>query len=174
MMNGMVFRRRFQNLRPIHSIKNIVQDVAIIAAAGVRSQLIINTVETPALADTDGVKAGARINTIYIECWLYGNAVAGVNSPVTWFIGKSPGGNLTLPDPAVQGTDDNKKWIFASGKGLLGGTATGQPGYLIRGWFSIPKKMRRFGFNDQLFLRVKNDTANDINFCFMAIYKWYE
>ncbi len=127
----------------------------------------------PALAATSQVVAGSRVNTIYLEVWLYGNAVAGVNSPVTWYLAKNPGGNLTLPDPSVAGTDDNKRWIFAMGKGLLGSSLNGQPGYLIRGWFSIPKRMRRMGFGDLIQLHIKNDTANDINLCKMFIYKWY-
>ncbi len=127
----------------------------------------------PALANTGQVVAGATVNTIYLEIWMYGNAVAGINSPVTWMLAKNPGNNLTLPDPALAGADDNKRWIFAMGKGLLGNSANGQPGYLIRGWFSLPKRMRRQGFDDEIQLIIKNDTANDINLCELAIYKWY-
>lgn len=127
----------------------------------------------PALADTNGVVVGGVVNTVYVEVWLYGNAVAGVNSPVTWYLCKNPGNNLTMPDPALAGADDNKRWIFAMGKGLLGNSGNGQPGYLIRGWFSLPKRMRRMGFDDSIQMLIKNDTANDINVCQLFIYKWY-
>ncbi len=160
--------------RPINSRKNIVQNVAIIAAAGTSTTRIVNSVETmPALAQAAQVVTGSVVNTIYLEVWMYGNAVAGVNSPVTWYLCKNPGNNLTMPDPAVAGTDDNKRWIYAMGKGLVGSSGNGQPGYLIRGWFSIPKRMRRMGFDDEIQLLIKNDTANDINLCTLMIYKWY-
>ncbi len=158
----------------INSRKNIVQSINILSAATQLNLIIVDTVDTmPAIADTDGVTAGAKINTVYIEAWFYGNAVAGINSPLTWALVKSPGANLVIPDPATAGSDDNKRWIFAMGKGLLGNSANGQPGYLIRGWFSIPKRMRRFGHDDQLILAIKNDTANDVNICRIMVYKWY-
>ncbi len=127
----------------------------------------------PALSATSQVVTGSIVNTIYLEVWMYGNAVAGVNSPVTWQLCKNPGNNLTFLGPETAGSDDNKKWIFAMGKGLLGASGNGQPGYLIRGWFRIPPKMRRMGFDDEIQLIVKNDTANDINICKLFIYKWY-
>ncbi len=170
----MSFRRRRNALRPINSRKNIVQAVAIASAAGTDATTIALAVEgMPALAATSQVVAGARINTIYLEVWIYGNAVAGINSPVTWMLFKNPGGNITPPDPALAGASDTKKFIFAMGKGLVGASANGQPGYLIRGWFSIPQRYRRFGFGDTIGLRIKNDTANDLNICKMFIYKWY-
>ncbi len=170
----MSFRRRRDPRRPINSRKNIDQAVAIIAAAATDIDVPIVAVEgMPALAATAQITAGAIVNTIYLEVWLYGNAVAGINSPVTWMLVKNPGNNLTFLGPELAGTDDNKKFIFAMGKGLLGNSGNGQPGYLIRGWFSIPKKYRRFGFGDTLALHVKNDTANDINICKLFIYKWY-
>ncbi len=170
----MSFRRRMSAKRPINSRKNIVQNVAIIAGAGTNTQVIVNSVETmPALANTQQVVTGAIVNTIYLEVWMYGNAVEGVNSPVTWMLAKNPGNNLTLPDPALAGLSDNKRWIFAMGKGLLGSSLNGQPGYLIRGWFSIPKRMRRMGFDDEIVLIIKNDTANNVNLCKLMIYKWY-
>ncbi len=170
----MSFRRRRDPRRPINSRKNIDQSVAIIAAAGTDLDTPIVAVDAmPALAATAQITAGAIVNTIYLEVWMYGNAVAGINSPVTWMLVKNPGNNLTFLGPELAGTDDNKKFIFAMGKGLLGNSGNGQPGYLIRGWFSIPKKYRRFGFGDTLSLIVKNDTANDINICKLFIYKWY-
>ncbi len=157
----------------INSRKNIPQSIAIIAAAGTDDFVIADTVDAPVLATQEAVETGCRINTVYIEYWLMGNAVAGVNSPITWYLAKNPSSELTLPNPALAGIDDNKRFIFAMGKGLLGNQANGQPGYLIRGWFSIPKRFRRMGHDDQLLLRVRNDTANDVNVCRMAIYKWY-
>ncbi len=174
MMNGMVFRRRSNALRPIDSNKNVVNDLAIIAAAGQRDNVIALAVDSAALAAVTNVERGCTINQIYIECWLYGNAVAGVNSRISWYLMKNPGGNLVEPDPSIVGPSDNKKFIFAQGTGLVGNSGNGQPGYLIRGWFSVPKRYRRMGANDAFVLSIKNDTANDVNQCFLIIYKWYK
>ncbi len=169
----MVFRRGMANLRPVNSRKNIHQDIVIIAAAAIGDFNLVDTVDTAGLTDTNGVSTGGRVNTVYLEIWIYGSAVAGVNSPITWYLAKNPGSNLTLPNPSVAGANDNKRWIFAMGKGLVGNQANGQPGYLVRGWFSIPKRMRRMGADDQITLKIENNTANNINVCRMSIYKWY-
>lgn len=166
------FRRAFA-LRPVTSRKNIVQDVAIIAAAAKPGFTIAKAVDNPVLANTDEVQTGCRLNTVYIECWIYGNGVAGVNTPIVWNIHKNPNNALTMPNPSSAGADANKRWIFAMGKGLVGNQANGQPGYVIRGWFSIPKKMRRMGANDYIKLQIENNTANDLNVCRLAVYKWY-
>ncbi len=169
----MPFRRRRFLGSQINSRKNIVQAITSQVAGNQTTHLLAEGVDTASLANTAFVTTGARINTIYIEAWIYGAAADNVNSSVSWGLFKSPGTNLVAPTLSSAGTDDNKKWYFAMGKGLVGNQAAGQPGYLIRGWFSIPKKMRRVGFDDALFLVIENNTANTINICWLCIYKWY-
>ncbi len=170
----MVRFRRKSFLTTVQSRKNIKQDVAIIAAAATGTFTIAAAIDTmPALAATASVVNGSRINTFYLEVWIMGNAVEGVNSPFVWQLDKDPGGNLTFSAPSSAGASDNKRWIFAMGKGLIGSQVNGQPGYVIRGWFSIPKNMRKMGTNDVITLRIENNTANDLNVCRLAIYKWY-
>ncbi len=170
----MPFRRRTSGKSPINSRKNIHQDVAIILAGVNAGFTLADAEETmPALADTNGVTVGSHINQIYLEIWLMGNAVAGVNSPVTWYIMKNIGNDLTPPAPDAAGASVNKRHIFAMGKGLMGSQANGQAGYLIRGWFKVPRTMRRMGFDDTFIVQIQNGTANDLNVCRMAIYKWY-
>ncbi len=172
-MNGMPYHRR-SSLRPINSLKNVVQDVAIIAGAGTGNFNLIEAVDAPVLANTQEVGTGCRINQIYLEVWIYGNAVAGVNSPITWMLWKNNASAISAPTPTSLGVSDSKKYSFAVGKGLVGSSANGQPGYLIRGWFSIPKSMRRMGHDDRIQLVIENSTANDLNVCRLAIYKWYK
>ncbi len=168
------FRSRRGAMAPINSRKNIVQAIAGIAAAATEVTAIVSAKDVmPGLSDTVGCTVGAKVNTIYLEVWLYGDAADAVNSPITWYLWKNPGTNLTAPAPATCGTSDNKKHIFAMGKGLVGSQAAGQPGYLIRGWFSIPKTMRRMGFDDEIQLVIQNSTANIVNTCKLFVYKWY-
>ncbi len=167
------FRRGFA-LRPVDSAKNIVNDLAIVGAATQHEVAIVDSVDSATLAVTNSVTIGSRVNQIYIECWLYGNAVAGINSRISWGIAKNPGTNLTMPSMSAAGVSDNKKFIFAMGTGLVGNSANGQPGYLIRGWFSVPRKYRRMGHDDRISLFVRNDTANDVNLCMVAVYKHYK
>jgi len=166
--------RRNDSRRPVISTKNINTGLSIVAANTTEVFVIANAVDSAALATTNTVERGSKINTVFVEQWIYGNATAGVNSRISWGFFKNPGANLTAPSPSVAGISDNKKFYYAMGTGLVGNSANGQPGYLVKGWFSIPKGYRTFGANDQLQMIIRNDTANDINVCRMFIYKWYK
>ncbi len=169
----MPYRRRMDSRRPINSNKNIVQTVNLLATGSTTDFAIADTVDAPVLANQSEVVTGATINQIYLEIWIYGNTSAGTNSPIEWYVAKNPGNNLTIGSAAVLGTNDNKKWTYAVGKGLVGSSANGQPGYVIRGWFSVPKKMRRMGHDDRMQFTLTNSTGANINVCFLSIYKWY-
>ncbi len=166
--------RRNDSRRPVISTKNINTGLSVVAANTTEVFVIANAVDSATLAVTNSVERGSKINTIYVEQWIYGSAVAGVNSRISWGFFKNPGANLTAPSPSVAGIDDNKKFYYAMGTGLVGNQANGQPGYLVKGWFSVPKGYRTMGANDQITMIVRNDTANDINVCRMFIYKWYK
>ncbi len=106
--------------------------------------------------------------------WLYGNAVAGVNSRIGWGFFKNPGNNLTPPNITAAGATFTKKFIYAMGTGLVGNQANGQPGYLIRGWFKVPGQYRRMGAGDRIQFLIRNDTAQNLNVCGIFVYKWYK
>ncbi len=166
--------RRGRGRLTINSRKNVVQEQQSIAANTTDVFDIIHASELmPTLADTDGVVAGAKVNTIFIECWMYGNAVAGVLSSISWGLFKNPGNALTTPNPNTIGNNDLKKFYFMLGRGLVGNQANGQPGYLIKGWFSIPKVYRKQGFDDVISLVIRNDSANPLDVCKLCVYKWY-
>ncbi len=131
-------------------------------------------VDSAAIATTSEIERSSRINTYYLEVWIYGNTAGGTNSPITWGIFKNPGNNLTPISPELAGSSDMKKQYWSMGKGLVGNNSNGQPGYLIRGWFSIPNTFRTMRSQDQMTLRIKNDSGANINICFLCIYKWYK
>ncbi len=170
----MVFRRNRSQLRPINSIKNIVQDVDLLATGATLTKIIATSVDTSVLANTTEVDRGSRINTVYIEIYIYGNTTTGTNSPMTWFVMKNPSTEIAVPNPALLGTTDRKKFVFAMGRGLSGSSTTGSPPYVIRGWFSIPKRYRRMGQNDTLNWSIRNDSGANLNICSMFLYKWYK
>ncbi len=171
-MNGMPFHRR-KMLSPIVSNKNIVNQLLGPLANTTTLVTIAQAVDGAVLANQDEVERACKINQIYMEVWIYGVAVSGVNSRISWGIFKNPGNNLTFPSMSLAGTSDNKRHIFAQGSGLVGNSSDGQPGYLIRGWFKVPKGMRRMGAQDTFILSIRNDTANPLNVCALFIYKWY-
>jgi len=171
----MVFRRGNRSqLRPINSVKNIVQEISAVAAAAQATTVIAQAVDAPTLAATTEVEKACRINQIYIEVWIYGAAADNVNSPITWMLFQNPSNAFTTPAPSTVGASDLKRYVIAMGKGLVGNQAVGNPPYLIRGWFAVPKVRRRMGQDDTINFVLINNTAGVINTCKLFIYKWYK
>ncbi len=92
---------------------------------------------------------------------------------MAWMFMKNPATEIAVPNPATLGSNDRKKFVFAMGRGLAGASLTGAPPYVIRGWFSIPKRYRRQGSDDELQWTIRNDTGANINVCTLFLYKWY-
>ncbi len=183
---AMVFRRfnRGMALRPIDSVKHIVETSSI-AAAGANAVLAVlaDGVDTYTLADTNGVPTGAKIHSIYFSCFFQaeGGELATEVPLVDWYILKSPGSTwgstfdaTNLPTPGSTGAHINKRHILHTEKGLAGGGDASLAGVpmIFKGVIRIPRGKQRWGEDDQLLWCVRTNFAT--KFCVQAIYKHYK
>ncbi len=169
----MPFRsRRFNpRLRPINRIKHVVDIQSALAAGSGEFQVIAQTLDTPTVADTDGVETGSTVNGIYLKVEVTRTGTTSdVLANVYLYVAKNPGGNLTLPAANVVGGDDNKKYVIHQEMVMLQGTNAGNPRTLFNGVVVIPRGYRRFGPADQLVIRVQTPGVA-INYCVQAHYK---
>ncbi len=168
----MAFRRRFGNsLRPVNRIKHVIDRQSALAVGAGENTTLCLTLDTPTLADTDGVETGSKVNAIYlkVECTRTGTT-SDVLANVYMYVAKNPGGNLNLPEPNVVGSDDNKKYIFHQEMVMLQGFNASNPRTLFNGVIVIPKLYRRNGPNDVIVLRVFTPGVA-INYCVQCHYK---
>ena len=145
-------RRRGQRpgLSVVNSNKNVF-DITSSIGTGTNAQTIAIAKDTADNTVNNEVERGSKIFRIWLELWAYGILASGVNNQFNWYIIKNPGANLTLPGTTVYGTSNEKKFIFRSGKGLLGRLNDGNPPYLAyRGWIRIPKIYQRMGADDKI------------------------
>ncbi len=168
----MVFRRRFgNNLRPINRIKHVVDFQGGIAAGAGLNVVLIDTTDTPTLADTNGVETGSKVNAIYLLVEVTRTGTTSDVLPNVYFsLGKNPGGNLSLPEANVVGSSDNKKYVIHQEMVMLQGFNASNPRTLFKGVISIPKGYRRNGPNDQLVLRLQTPGVA-ISVCLQCHYK---
>ncbi len=147
---AMVFRSRSRNnLRPINRIKHVV-DAQQAATAGTQIAVsLIDTVDTPALADTDGVETGSTVNAIYLKSEVV-CLTAGVLANIYMFVFKNPGANLTAPEGNVVGSSDVKKYVIHQEMVMMQRVATSNPRTLFNGVISIPRGYRRNGPDDNM------------------------
>ncbi len=180
----MVFRRGFNRLRPIDSVKHIKESSGVLAA-GVNAihNDIIDGVDTYTLADANGVPTGAKVHSFYLSVYIIseGGEVANEVPLMDWYIIKNPGNawgttfdSDNLPTPGATGVHKNKRWIIHTEKGLTGGgdaSLSGVP-MIFKGVIRIPRGMQRIGEDDKFLLCTRANFASKI--CSQAIYKHYK
>jgi len=168
----MVFRRRNQNrLRPVHSIKHVV-DIQFATVAGTQvNSLVINAVDAPILGVVANVETGSTVNAIFLKVECNQTSATGGGLPNAYLIVvKNVGGNLaSIPANAV-GSDDNKRFVIHQEMVMRQNLDNGNPRILFQGVIMIPKGYRRFGINDLLQVGVLNP-AGTMDVCIQCIYK---
>ncbi len=179
----MPFRQRGNFLRPINSVKHIVETSNIIAAVtNTVHQTIVDGVNTYTLGDVNGVPTGSKVSSFYLSVYAIseGGEVANEVPLVDWYIIKVPGGTYgttfdatNLPTPGATGSHQNKNKIIHTEKGLSGGgdaSLSGVP-MIFKGVIKIPKGMQRIAQDDQILLCVRTNFATKL--CAQTIYKHY-
>ncbi len=176
----MAFRNR---LRPINSVKHVVETSSIVAATTNTVFLNIATaVDAYTLADDDGVPIGSKLGNIYLSVFIYseGGEVANEVPLADWYIIQDPSGNMgttfsatALPTPGAQGTHRAKNLILHTEKGLAGGgdaSLNGVP-MVFKGVIRIPRGKQRISAGDQYKVCIRTNFAAKV--CMQAIYKHF-
>ncbi len=163
--------RRMSALRPVHRIKHVVDQSATITAAAQLSVPLVKAVDAPVLANTTEVETGAKVNGVYLKVEVASNETdAGAIPNVYMIVWKNAGANLTAPNAAAVGPNDNKRYVIHQEMILINNLAGGNPRILFNGVIVIPKGFRRFGPNDLLSCEIKS-TAVNLTECLQCHYK---
>ncbi len=137
------------SLRPVNRIKHVV-DAQQAATAGTQIAVsLIDAVDTPTLADTDGVETGSTVNAIYLKSEAIPLTSAALPN-IYMFVFKNPGANLTAPEGNVVGSSDVKKYVIHQEMNMMQRQDGGNPRTLFNGVIVIPKGYRRNGPDDNM------------------------
>ncbi len=171
----MVYRRGLA-LRPINSIKKVIDSVGATVASTVSTTVLADATDGTAWVDAGNtsVPQGCHIKSIFISIYIQLDESIGVSNPIIdLYIAKSPGDDLTFPEPGATGGDDNRRWIIHEEKGLSSDIAQGGLPMIFKGVIKIPRKMQRMGRNDALFLKILTENHKAF-FCVKCIYKFFQ
>ncbi len=169
---------RALRLRPVQSLKHIV-DVATSAVLAVVSVVpVIEVVASPALGTTTQVNEGSTINAIYLRVEVLAtNVFAGVPR-LYMAVFKNPGNNLSVPNSNGTGSSDNKRYVIHQEMVMTGGNETSAfPRTVFSGVIKILPRLKRFGYNDKLVVILQNgsgETTGINNACVQCIYKEFQ
>ncbi len=171
----MPFRRRMSGLRPIHSIKHIVDSQGGIVAATKTKVTLAHAVDAPVLANTTEVETGSRITSMFVNIQVIGTGAGGVLNNIYAIFYKNPGGNIaggSVPNGNVTGADDFKRQIFHTEMLMLSSSSDDIPQALFKGVLRIPRVFHNMRINDDIELQLfaPGDTSN---YCVQCIYKEY-
>ncbi len=171
----MVFRRRTSSLRPINSVKHIVDDQGGIVADTKVNVDLVQGVDSATTAAVENVQIGSKVNGIFLNIQVIGTGVGGVLNQVYFIIYKNPGNNISaadIPKGNVTGASDFKRQIFHTEMIMLGSTDGDIPQTLFKGVIRIPRIFQNIRINDKIALQLFAP-GGTVNYCVQAIYKSY-
>ncbi len=160
-------------LRPVHRIKHVIDASAVLAKDTQLNQSLVLAVDAPTLGNITQVETGSKVNGIYLKVEVASNDAIDLGAIPNCYlmVFKNPGGNLTMPNANVLGTNDNKRFVIHQEMIMLQNAGQGSnPRILFNGVIVIPKGYRRFAPNDELRAQVFSPQL-DIVVCFQCHYK---
>ncbi len=174
MVQTMVFRKSRSGLRPINSRKNIIDIQGGLVAGTQALNAIIDTEDNPALAQTNEVRTGAKVNSLFLNIQVAAIGTAALAN-VYMMIYKNAGNNIAaanIPNANVVGASDFKKMVFHQEMTMTEKNTTAIPRTLFKGVLKIPRHMQRFGYDDIIIIALFSPGV-DFEYCIQAIYKDY-
>ncbi len=174
----MVRRSNALRLRPVNSLKHIVDIVTSTVTAVVTTAPVIIAVDSPTLSNPEQVHQGSTVSAIFLSVEVFAtNAFAGVPN-IYMYVIKNPGNNLTNPSPSGTGIFDEKRYIIHQEMTMVGNGALGSfPRTMFKGVIRIPPRLKRFGYKDRLNVVLQHtagETSGITNVCVQAIYKEFQ
>ncbi len=156
------------SLRPVNSVKNIVDGVFLgVAAAAITTVDLAKTTNDYAGA-VDEVPIGAKVSSIY----LFVQVLPSLGTAnVDWYVLKKPLG-VVAPVPGATGGSTQRKFILHEEKGIPGNAGDGAYPLTFKGVIRIPRGRQRFAEGDFLQLVIRG--ADIYNACVKCIYKFYQ
>ncbi len=161
-------------LRPVNSIKHIVDIQAGIAGATNQDFTLIKAVDAPVATGASEVETSSVVRTFFLNVQVISTAETALNNTY-FYIYKNPGLNISsanLPAGNAVGTSDFKNKVFHQEMVMLSDAADSIPITMFKGVIRIPRFMSRMGLRDEIRIRFFSPGAgNTQDACIQCIYK---
>ncbi len=166
--------QRMNRLRPVHSIKHIVDNQGGTTANTKEVVGIAEAKENPLLANTKDVNPGCKIFSIFCNIQVLGTGGAGVLNNMYAIFYKNPQGNIaSVPKANATGSNDFKRQIFHTEMIMLADSVSNIPQTLFKGVLKIPKVFHTMRIGDTLEIQLLTPGVT-ANYCVQTIYKTFD
>ncbi len=173
----MVFRRRNMGLRPVNTLKHVVDSQNTVPAGTQTTTDLVVSAENPVSATANANKAGSHVRSIFLNVQVV-NSAAGSGSIENcyMYVILNPGGNITpsISFPTVNevGQSNMRKQVFHQDMAMLSNVGDSIPITLFKGVLKIPRKGSRLGVDDKIQIVVGTPVGGpEVNVCIQCIYK---
>jgi len=173
------FRRNSQALRirPVVSVKHIVDTNGVIVGGTASTTDVIDTVNSPVSTVSNNVANGSYVRALFLNVQAIQLVVAGGINNLYMIVYKNPGNNVPAPAVDDVGTKDKRRFVIHQEMIMTGSVLTAAdavPRTLFKGVIRIPKVYQRNGYDDkfQVVIGHRNaEVTQQTDFCLQCIYK---
>jgi len=162
------YRGRGMSLRPINSVKNIIDGTFLGVGAAVTTVVTLGTSVVDYKGNTAEIPIGAKVSSFYLFVQVL---PATGTANVDWFVTKFSTGT-PMPVPGATGASTARRYILHEEKGIPGNAADGAYPLTFKGVIKIPRGRQRFALGDFIQLHIRG--VDTYNACVKCIYKFYQ
>jgi len=167
-------------LRPVKSVKHIVDSNGVIIAAANSTIDIIQAEDNPDyIVSTNRIQTGAVMKWVFLNVQVIQAVTGGGVDNVYLAVYKNVGNNTALLGNLDSvGTSDRRRFVIHQEMVMTGNTPSNGlsvvPKTLFKGVIMIPKSQQRFGLEDRLQVIIGHRTGEATqrtDWCLQCIYK---
>ncbi len=169
--------RQGMGLRPVQSLKHVVETNGTVSAALISVTDVINTISNPVDTVTNACAVGSTVHAIYLRVEVVGTIAAGGVDNIYMGVYKNPANAIAAPNLDAVGTTEKRKFFIHQDMIMLAPFVTGGtqfPRTLFKGVLKIPRGYKRNGVDDKLQVLLQHRTGEatqTTRFCIECIYK---
>lgn len=165
-----------RSLRPVQSVKHIVDTNGGITGGTPSVTDVIVTRDTPAAATTNECAVGSTVHAIFLNVQVVPIIAAGGVNNIYMIVYKNPGSSIPAPNVDSVGTSDDRRRVLHQEMLMLGNgnIDTNISRTLFKGVVRLPRSIKRNGILDKLQVVVGHRAAEQTqssDFCLECIYK---
>ncbi len=173
MMAHRVTMGRFTRMRPVKSLKHIVDIQGGLTVNSKQDEDLIRASDAPVFStNPQDVETGSTVNSIFLNVQVAATSTAALAN-VYMYVMKNPGNNITEVNANVVGTSDIRKHVIHQEMIMTEKNTTAIPRTLFKGVIKLPRGMKRFGIEDRLILSLLSP-GTTYDYCIQCIYKEYQ
>ena len=169
-------RRRGLALRPVNTLKHVIDNQQVIAAGTAIDIQLVKTVENAESTVAIDCDVGSHVRSIFLNIQVI-NSVdpTGLVPNVYMYVFGNPGDNIApgfIPPVNGVGISDFRKQVFHQEMAMMSDANDSIPITLFKGVIKIPRKFSRLGVNDVINVRIGSPTGGaEVTACVQCIYK---